>query len=60
MRVLSEGFAGSGVSFNLFATDRTINVEWFYNAVPGSQQQTAIKNALRQGGPADLNIYSVG
>ena len=28
--------------------------------VTGSQQQTDMKNTFRQGGPADLNIYSVG
>ena len=28
--------------------------------VTGSQQQTDRKNTFRQGGPADLNIYSVG
>ena len=27
--------------------------------VMGSQQQTDMKNTFRQGGPADLNIYSV-
>jgi hypothetical protein len=38
--VLNVGFAGSGVSFNLVATDRTINADWFNNVQPGSRQET--------------------
>lgn len=30
------------------------------DAVNISSQQTAMKTALRQGGAADLNVYSVG
>ncbi len=59
MRVLNEGFAGSGVFFDLVKTDGTINADWFNNVKPGSQQQTAMRRGLRQGGPTVLNIYSV-
>jgi len=59
MRVLNEGFAGSGVFFDLVKTDRTINVDWFNNVEPGSEEQTAMKEHLGQGGPTVLNIYSV-
>lgn len=39
---------------------RTLNPDWFSNAGPNTSQQTAMKQALRQGGAADLNLYSVG
>jgi hypothetical protein len=37
-----------------------VNADWFNNAEPDTQQQTDMKNALRKGGAADLNLYSVG
>jgi len=58
--VLNEDFASTGISFVLRSTTRTINSDWFRNAGPGNSQQTAMKNSLRQGGAADLNIYTVG
>jgi hypothetical protein len=60
MQVLNNDFANSGLSFNLANVDRTVNDDWFNNAAPNSPQQSAMKRALRQGGRADLNIYSVG
>jgi len=58
--VLNQDFSGTGIQFQLADLDRTINPDWFDNAEPDTQQQTAMKNALRQGGAADLNLYSVG
>jgi len=58
--VLNNDFRPSGLSFVLIDTDRTVNADWFNNAEPDTQQQTAMKNALRKGGAADLNLYSVG
>ncbi|KAI0301824.1 Metalloprotease [Multifurca ochricompacta] len=57
---LNSGYAGSGLSFALAGTTRTVNSDWFNNAGPSSQQQTDMKSSLRQGGVADLNLYSVG
>jgi len=58
--VLNNDFRPAGLSFVLIDTDRTVNADWFNNAEPNTQQQTAMKNALRKGGAADLNLYSVG
>ena len=63
MQVLNDGFVNTSLSFNLAAITRTVNADWFKNAglgPPRTAQQTAMKQALRKGGPADLNIYSVG
>ncbi|KAF9647058.1 metalloprotease [Thelephora ganbajun] len=58
--VLNQDYSPSSVSFSLAGTTRTLNSDWFNNAGPGSSQQTAMKNALRQGGANALNVYSVG
>jgi hypothetical protein len=42
--------------FNLAATTRTANNTW-YTAGPGTTAQRDMKNMLRVGGKADLNIY---
>jgi hypothetical protein len=52
--------SGTGISWVLAGTTRTINADWFNNTGLGSSQQTAMKNALRQGGVKDLNVYTVG
>ncbi|KAF8063188.1 metalloprotease [Lyophyllum atratum] len=58
--VMNADFANTGVTWRLAGTTRTVNTDWFNNVGPESSQQTAMKNALRQGGSADLNVYSVG
>ncbi|KAI9428544.1 Metalloprotease [Lactarius indigo] len=60
MNVLNENFAGTGLAFNLESIDRTVNPDWFNHAAPDSPQQDEMKGQLYKGGPADLNIYSVG
>lgn len=60
INVLNEDYSASGLNFVLRNTTRTTNSGWFQNAGPGNSQQTAMKNALRAGGAADLNVYSVG
>jgi hypothetical protein len=55
--VLNAAYAGSGWSFNLVSTDRTNNATW-YAVGYGSQAEKDMKNALRKGGPRDLNLYS--
>jgi hypothetical protein len=56
---LNVGFAEWGWIFVLAGTDRTENSTWFEMG-HGSAAEAAAKNALRQGGAADLNIYSAG
>ncbi|KIK64210.1 hypothetical protein GYMLUDRAFT_71628 [Collybiopsis luxurians FD-317 M1] len=58
--VMNEAYADMGITWSLASTTRTINSDWFNNAGPDSSQQTAMKNQLRTGGAADLNVYSVG
>ncbi|KAK0212074.1 metalloprotease [Desarmillaria ectypa] len=60
MKVLNRAFSSTGLSYVLAGTTRTVNSDWFDNTGPGNSQQTAMKKALRQGGKADLNIYTVG
>jgi len=44
----------------LAGTIRTVKANWFNSAGPNTTEQTAMKNALRKGGQADLNVYTVG
>ncbi|KAA1466083.1 zincin [Dentipellis sp. KUC8613] len=57
---LNEGYAGSGLSFTLAGTTRTVNRDWFNNLGPDTSSQTTMKRQLRQGGVDTLNLYSVG
>lgn len=57
INVLNAAFAPTGFNFNLVAVDTTVNDSW-YTAGPGTTAQTAMKNALRVGGKADLNLYA--
>jgi len=57
INILNAAYAATGFSFNLVATDTTVNDSW-YTAGPGTTAQTAMKNALRVGGKADLNLYA--
>ncbi|KAG5637622.1 hypothetical protein H0H81_003903 [Sphagnurus paluster] len=60
VNVLNKDFASTGLSYVLANTTRTVNSNWFINVGPSKSLQTTMKNALRQGGAADLNVYSVG
>lgn len=57
INVLKAAFAGTGWDFRLVATTRTTNATW-YTAGPGSVAESQMKNALRRGTAADLNIYA--
>jgi len=63
MSVLDKGYAGqyggadTGFKFSLVDVDFTENAAWFA-AGPGSPEELAMKQALKQGGPADLNVYT--
>ena len=57
VNVLNAAYANSGFTFNLVATDRTVNATW-YNGCETSTIEAQFKNALRQGSAVDLNIYT--
>jgi hypothetical protein len=54
--VLNDAYAPWGWQFRLVSTDRTTNAAW-YTVTPGTQAETQMKNALRQGTADDLNMY---
>lgn len=55
--VLNAAYGQWGYSFSLVSVDRTTNTTWF-NACENSSNESAMKNALRQGSADDLNLYS--
>ncbi|KAG9099155.1 hypothetical protein FRC06_005579 [Ceratobasidium sp. 370] len=57
--VMNSHFNGA-IKFKLANVTRTTNSDWFNKVEPNSTYQTAMKQALRVGGPADLNVYTVG
>jgi hypothetical protein len=57
MEVLKAAFAGSGFSFEQKALEVVANDAWFF-AEAGSEDEVAMKAALREGGPESLNIYT--
>ncbi|KAH8927056.1 metalloprotease [Atractiella rhizophila] len=63
---LNEQLAATGTSYTLAAITRTQNSNWFRGAGPnlntGAENSLAVamKTGLRQGGAADLNLYTVG
>ncbi|KAJ7286953.1 Metalloprotease [Mycena rebaudengoi] len=58
--VMNKAYAGSGITWVTAGVTRTVNAGWYNSAGPGTSQQTAMKKALRTGGVADLNVYTVG
>ncbi|MEU6114536.1 zinc metalloprotease [Streptomyces sp. NPDC047117] len=58
--VLNADFSSTGLTFTLAGVSRTVNPDWYSNAGPGSTQERAMKRALRKGGAATLNVYSLG
>lgn len=57
INVMNADYAGTGITFTLAGVNTTVNNTW-YTMGPGTAAQTACKNALRQGGKADLNVYT--
>jgi hypothetical protein len=63
MNVLGKGFSGAyggantGLDFSLASVDHATNAAWF-DAGPGSAAEAEMKQALKQGGPGDLNVYT--
>jgi hypothetical protein len=58
--VMNKAYAGSGITWKLAGTTHTTNANWFNQVGPDSSLQTTMKNQLRTGGAADLNVYTVG
>lgn len=58
--VLNQDYSGSGLTFSLAGTTRTVNSQWFNQVGPDSSLQTTMKRQLRQGGANALNVYTVG
>jgi len=58
--VINKAYANVGIHWILANTTRTVKPGWFNKAAPGTKQQKKMKEQLRQGGAADLNVYSVG
>lgn len=61
LSVLNRSYSNASMPYNfvLSKTTRTTNSDWFYNAFPGTSQESAMKSALRSGGAGTLNLYSV-
>lgn len=59
MSVMNSDFSGTGFSFYLASSDSTENCDWFYNVAQGNTQEREMKTALRRGGAATLNFYTV-
>lgn len=55
--VLNDAYAPWGWTFTLAAVNTTANSNWF-TAGPGTNNERNMKQALRQGGAGDLNIYT--
>ena len=59
LQVLNDDFQLSGLNFSLERIDYTENVTWYKGLEYGSEEVRDMKRALRVGGVADLNVYSV-
>ncbi|KAG9100750.1 hypothetical protein FS749_013047, partial [Ceratobasidium sp. UAMH 11750] len=56
----NKDYSKTGISLKLVKITRTVNPLWFVNATAETPEQAAMKKALRKGGPADINVYTVG
>ncbi|KAI8804181.1 metalloprotease [Cladochytrium replicatum] len=57
--VLNSDYKGTGFQFYLANITRTINANWYNSADPNTNIQNQMKEALRQGTEATLNVYTV-
>ncbi|PPQ98578.1 hypothetical protein CVT26_013761 [Gymnopilus dilepis] len=57
--VLNKTYTSAGISFRLKEITRTLDAQWFSKASPYDAALT-MKTSMRKGGPADLNVYTVG
>ncbi|KAF9039236.1 hypothetical protein BJ165DRAFT_1351743 [Panaeolus papilionaceus] len=54
----NNNFAGTGVSFELAAIDRTLNSSYYSSPYIGTQARVDMYKELRTGGAGDLNFFS--
>lgn len=54
--MINDAYSSTGYSFNLVGTDFTSNDQWAA-AEYGSNEEAAMKRALKQGSYSDLNLY---
>ncbi|CAE6442297.1 unnamed protein product [Rhizoctonia solani] len=60
IKVLNVDYYRTGLRFTLEKIDRTTNENWFNKVMLGTTYQTVMKQTLRKGNAATLNIYTVG
>ncbi|KAF9050447.1 metalloprotease [Panaeolus papilionaceus] len=58
--VLNQGYKGSGLSFSLLKTTRSVNPDWYQKVYPDNYESKDMVQRLRDGGPETLNIFTVG
>ncbi|KAG9225708.1 hypothetical protein CCMSSC00406_0007565 [Pleurotus cornucopiae] len=57
--IMNYHFKDAGIRWNLVNVSRTTNEVWFRNVSGNSTGEFEMKQALKKGGKADLNVYSV-
>ncbi|CAE6350782.1 unnamed protein product [Rhizoctonia solani] len=56
----NKHYAKSGIRLKLVSTKYIINPDWFNNIYFNTTEANEAKTKLRKGGPADINVYTVG
>lgn len=59
INTINSDYKAYGFTFNLNATNRVQNANWFRNIQPGGSLQDQMKRTLRRGDAKVLNLYSV-
>ncbi|KAG6829968.1 hypothetical protein H0H92_002773 [Tricholoma furcatifolium] len=59
IKVLNTGFKNMNIRWTLAGTTHEENSDWWKNVLQDSPKELAMKKKLRQGGVADLNVYTV-
>lgn len=60
VETLNRDYNATGLSWNLKNITRIKSEDWFTSVAPDNDKETAMKRVFRQGGKADLNVYTVG
>lgn len=60
MKLLNEKYVGTGVTWNYVNVTRVLSRYWHETVDAGLTRTTQMHTLLRKGGPASLNVYSVG
>lgn len=56
---LNADYSGTGISWVLINTTRTLNPTWFVDAFPGSPAEQEMKGTLGVVSPTTLNVYTM-